>query len=331
VVEGQIVDVGGSIGIVTCPQDGSDVYTLFRRVDVAMYTAKRSNAGYMVYDAKADQHSAERLSLMSELRRAVEEDELVLYYQPKIDLQSGHVKYVEALVRWRHPVRGMVAPDAFIPFAEQTGYIKTITRWVIKKAIAQSAQWRAMGIDLDVSVNVSARDLVHSDLPAYLAESLERHRVSPRNLWIEITESAVMEDAVNAIATLDRLNQMGVRLAIDDFGTGYSSLSYLKRMPVDEIKIDKSFVMGMAENEEDRTIVRSTIDLGHNMGLKVVAEGVESLEVLGQLRLLECDLVQGFYLSRPLPPEGLLSWLDQWEVEKKHALPSPELPSLKFA
>jgi diguanylate cyclase (GGDEF)-like protein len=314
VVEGQVVDVSGSIGIVSCPENGSDVNTLFRHADVAMYAAKRNNSGFAVYDASEDQHSAERLSLMTELRQAVEEDELTLYYQPKIDLASGSVKYVEALVRWIHPTRGIVPPDSFIPFAEQTGYIKTITRWVVDRALHQCALWQEVGIELAVSVNVSARDLVHSDLVEVLSACLAKYRLAPHKVWIEITESALMDDPVHAIETLDRLNAAGVHLSIDDFGTGYSSLTYLKRMPVEEIKIDKSFVLGMASDREDETIVRSTIDLGHNMGLKVVAEGVESLEVLGQLRALGCDLAQGFYLSRPLPPAALEAWLRNWDA-----------------
>jgi diguanylate cyclase (GGDEF)-like protein len=331
VVEGQIVDVSGSIGIVSCPANGTDVNTLFRRADVAMYAAKRGNSGYALYDEDADQHSAERLSLMTELRHAVEHDELTLYYQPKIDLATGTVKYVEALVRWHHPERGMVPPNEFIPFAEQTGYIKAITRWVVEKSIAQSAFWDAQGIELDVSINVSARDLVHSDLPETLAACLARHRVSPRRVWIEITESALMEDPKHAIDTLDRLHAAGLRLSIDDFGTGYSSLSYLKRMPVDEIKIDQSFVMDMGNDEEDKTIVRSTIDLGHNMGLKVVAEGVETRDVLDQLREMGCDLAQGYYLSRPLPADGLIDWLDAWDPDAARNQPLEAPPVLKIA
>lgn len=317
VVEGQIVDVGGSIGIVSCPENGVDGNTLFRRADVAMYTAKRTNAGCAVYDPREDEHSAERLSLMSELRHAVEHDELTMHYQPKIDLRTDTVKYVEGLIRWEHPTRGVVSPDAFIPFAEQTGYIKTITRWVADRVVAQCAAWQRQGLYLDVAMNVSARDLIDAELPETLAACIQKYRVSPENIWIEITESALMDDPVRAIATLDALSAMGLHLSIDDFGTGYSSLSYLKRMPVDELKIDKSFVFDMENDREDETIVRSTIDLGHNMGLKVVAEGVESLAVLTQLRALGCDLVQGFFLSRPLPGEKVEAWVKQWNETKR--------------
>lgn len=313
VVEGQVVDVGASIGIVSCPENGTDMNVLLRRADVAMYSAKRTNSGFAIYDERDDQHSAERLSLMSELRQAVERDELTLYYQPKVDLATHAVKYVEALVRWEHPTRGFIPPDEFIPFAEQTGYIKSISRWVAEKAIEQCAKWHALGMDLKVSINVSARDLMHAELPETLEALLRKYNVEPCWLWIEITESAIMDDPNHAIATLDQLHALGMRLSIDDFGTGYSSLSYLKRMPVDELKIDRSFVMGMADDKDDETIVRSTIDLGHNMGLKVVAEGVENEAVLDHLKLLRCDLAQGYHVSRPLPPHKLESWLSEWQ------------------
>ncbi|MGO4306819.1 putative bifunctional diguanylate cyclase/phosphodiesterase [Cupriavidus sp. RAF12] len=323
-IEGQLVDVGASIGIVTFPQNGADMDVLLRRADIAMYAAKRSNSGFALYLEEQDQNSAGRLSLMSELRQAVEHDQLMLYYQPKVDLDTRAIKYVEALVRWDHPTRGFVPPDQFIPFAEQTGYIKAISHWVAEKAIQQCAAWHTSGIELAVSINVSARDLIQSALPDSFGALLKKYGVAPEMVWIEITESAIMEDPNNAIETLDRLHALGIRLAIDDFGTGYSSLSYLKRMPVDELKIDKSFVMGMAQHRDDETIVRSTIDLGHNMGLKVVAEGVESEDILERLRDLRCDLAQGFHLCRPLPPSRLEAWLDNWQRADPMALPSGE-------
>ncbi|WP_414448618.1 putative bifunctional diguanylate cyclase/phosphodiesterase [Burkholderia sp. 22PA0099] len=313
-IEGQLVDVGASIGIVAYPQHGTDMNALMSRADIAMYVAKRANTGYALYDKKHDQNNAERLSLMSELRQAVEHDQLTLFYQPKLDLATGTVKYVEALVRWEHPTRGFIAPDQFIPFAEQTGYIKVISQWVADKAIGQIAAWQAAGMPLAVSVNVSARELILSTLPDTFSALLKKHSVSPDMLWIEITESAIMDDPNHAIETLDRLHALGIHLAVDDFGTGYSSLSYLKRMPIDELKIDKSFVIGMADHKDDETIVRSTIDLAHNMGLKVVAEGVESEAVLTRLRELRCDLVQGYYLTRPLPPVKLEAWLEDWAI-----------------
>ena len=327
-IEGQPVDVGASIGIVTFPDNGIDMNVLLRRADIAMYVAKRSNAGVARYEERHDNSSAERLSMMSELRRAVEQDQLLLVYQPKVDLSTQTVKYVEALVRWDHPARGYVSPDQFIPFAEQTGYIKAISHWVADRAIRQCAIWRERGIELAISVNVSARELIQSTLPDTFAALLHKHGVPAEMLWIEITESAIMDDPNHAIETLDRLHALGIRLAIDDFGTGYSSLTYLKRMPVDELKIDKSFVMGMTENRDDEMIVRSTIDLAHNMGLKVVAEGVETEATLQRLADLHCDLAQGFHLSRPLPPDRLEVWLSRWRTEpgERSSDPSPQQP-----
>jgi diguanylate cyclase (GGDEF)-like protein len=316
-IEGQLVDIGASIGIVSFPHNGADMNVLMRRADIAMYTAKRTNTGFALYDEKHDHNSAERLSLMSELRQAVERNQLTLYYQPKVDLATHTVKYVEALIRWEHPTRGFVAPDQFIPFAEQTGYIKTISRWVADKAIHQCATWREQGIELAVSVNVSARELIQSTLPEMFQSLLLKYAVPAECIWVEITESAILDDPDHAIKTLERLRALGIRISIDDFGTGYSSLSYLKRMPVDELKIDKSFVMGMANHKDDETIVRSTIDLGHNMGLKVVAEGVETGEMLEQLKEMRCDLVQGYHLSRPLPPAKLELWLHGWESSQR--------------
>ncbi len=315
-IEAQIIDVSVSIGLVSYPCDGAMLYTLMRRADVAMYAAKRSNAGLAVYDAHDDQHNPERLSLMGELRQAVEQGQLTLYYQPKVDLLTGQVSYVEALLRWEHPERGLVSPDQFIPFAEQTGYIKVLSRWVADKALEQCAAWRAAGIELDVSINVSARDLINADLPATFAALLDRHRVRPEWIWVEITESAVMDDPLHAMETLDQLYAMGLRLSIDDFGTGYSSLAYLKKMPVHEIKIDKSFVMGMTDDRDDETIVRSTIALGHSLGLKVVAEGVETRLALEQLKLLRCDLAQGYFVSRPLAAAQLPDWLRGWQARQ---------------
>lgn len=313
-IDGHTIDVHSSVGIVAFPLHGTDFHTLMRRADVAMYAAKRVNMGASVYSAADDMHSPERLTLMTELRRAVEHDQLSLYYQPKVDLTNYQVKYAEALVRWIHPDRGFIAPDQFIPFAEQTGYIRVLTRWVVDRATRQLAEWHAQGLDISVSINVSARDLLHASLPEVFETSMRKYGVSPEWIWIEITESAVMDDANTALQTLDQLHQMGLRLSIDDFGTGYSSLAYLKRLPVDEIKIDKSFVLGMMTDSDDEVIVRSTIDLGHNMGLKVVAEGVETEAAMLHLGWLSCDLVQGYHLSRPLPADKFSDWLTQWHA-----------------
>ena len=308
-LEGHIVDIRASIGLASFPEHGDDLEGLMRRADVAMYLAKRNNTGFAIYDARYDQHTAERLSLMGELRKAVEQDELVLYYQPKVTLVEPTLHCVEALVRWQHPSRGFVPPIEFIPFAEQTGYIRAITFWVLDHATAQCAAWARDGLAINVSINISARDLANPELPARFAEMLEAHGCAASSIWLEITESAILEDTTHVLENLDRLSALGCKLSIDDYGTGYSSLSYLKKLPVDELKIDKSFVMGMATDHDDDVIVRSTIDLAHNMGMKVTAEGVEDQVVLDRLKELGCDMAQGFLMSKPLGADDLARWM----------------------
>jgi len=305
----QQLDVGTSIGIAHYPEHGRDAQTLVRNADIAMYAAKRDKTGYAIYDPHYDTSQQEHLSLLGELRRAVERDELRLYYQPKVSLHSANVSAVEALIRWQHPERGLVPPAMFIPFAEHTGYIKLLTRWVIREAMRQCGEWLRQGMRLQVSVNISARDLMNRDLPTEVAALLAEHGVPPALLCLEITESGFMEDPAHAQRVLDRLDELGVRLSIDDYGTGYSSLSYIMRLPVQELKIDRSFISRMAADEEISTIVRSTIELGHNLGLKVVAEGVEDLSVWNMLRSLGCDDAQGYFMSRPLEPGALAAWM----------------------
>jgi len=290
------------------PEHGEDGSTLMRHADVAMYVAKRSGRGHALYDPQEDQHSRSRLALIGDLRRALEEDELYLVYQPKLDLASGALAGVEALVRWRHPTRGLLPPDAFIPLAEHTGLIRPLTLLVLERALAQLRRWRLHGLETTVSVNLSARHLQDQELPEQVAELLGRHEIPPQALVLEITESAIMADPERAMRTLSRLAAMGVQLSIDDFGTGYSSLFYLKQLPVHEIKIDKSFIMDMLQNHEDLTIVRSIIDLGHNMGQRVVAEGVETAQALDLLRHLGCDQAQGEHVAGPLAPEAVGLW-----------------------
>jgi len=310
-VEGQPLDVGASIGIASYPAHGDDPNTIARRADIAMYVAKRGNLGFVIYKTAHEKSHEGYLTLLGELRRAVDQDELVLYYQPKIDLQSGKTLQVEALVRWNHPVRGFVPPFEFIPFAEQTGYIRTLTRWIIGEAIRQCKEWCTQGMDIVISVNISSRDLLDLGLPDMVSGELQKHDLAPQFLGIEITESGFMEDPAQALEILKRLDELGVKLSIDDYGTGYSSLSYLKKLPVHELKIDMSFVKNMSTDKNDATIVKSTIDLGHNMGLKVVAEGVESLEILQLLGGLGCDLAQGFFMSKPLPAKEFEAWYRQ--------------------
>ena len=299
-VDGHPVDVRASIGIAMAPDHGTERATLVRRADVAMYAAKRNNVGVVVWEDRYDRHSRERLSLMGELRQAVELNELTLLYQPKIPLRTSTDHYVEALVRWQHPGRGLVPPAEFIQFAEETGYIRVITQWVLKNAIAQCALWRRDGLPMNVAINISARDLMDVQLPEQFAALLQAHDCAAQWITLEITESAILDDPGHAVEILGRLHALGCRISIDDYGTGYSSLACLRRLPLDELKIDRSFVMDMAHDASDAMIVRSTIDLAHNMGLTVVAEGVDDEVVLERLRALGCDLVQGYLLCRPL-------------------------------
>lgn len=306
----QPLDVGASIGIALFPQHAEDSQRLVRNADIAMYVAKRTRSGHSVYDPSYDTSQQEHLSLLSELRRAVERDELRLYYQPKMLLSSSRVAAAEALIRWKHPDRGLIPPGLFIPFAEHTGYIKTLTRWVLGEAMRQCGTWRREGRELQVSVNISARDLTSRDLPDHVAALLAEHDVPPCMLCLEITESGFMEDPQHAQKVLERLAELGVQLSIDDYGTGYSSLSYIMRLPVKELKIDQAFVSRMSDNPDLATIVHSTIELGHSLGLKVVAEGVEDSRGLALLRELGCDSAQGYYLSPPLAAADFIRWLD---------------------
>jgi diguanylate cyclase (GGDEF)-like protein len=310
-IEGNPVDVGASTGIAVYPEHGEDADTLMRRADVAMYSAKRAGTGFEIYDSRHDQNTPARLSLLGELRHAVEHDQLALVFQPRISLGARAASSAEALVRWHHPERGVVLPERFVPFAEQTGYIKAVTRWVLDSVLRQCAAWHARGIELRAAVNISARDLHTPDFPRLLADLAATHGMRPDAVSLEVTESAVMDDPAHALEILERLHAMGVRLSIDDFGTGYSSLAYLKRLPVDELKIDKSFVIGLARDRDDAAIVRATIDLAHHMGLSVTAEGVEEPGVLETLRRLGCDQAQGDYISPPVPAAALERWFRQ--------------------
>lgn len=311
IIEGLPMAVEASIGVAFYPDHGENPDTLLQRADIAMYTAKQTGRSYVIYDPKYDQHSPRRLALIGELRNAIDHDQLRLHFQPKIDLKTRRVVGIEALVRWQHPEYGFIPPDEFIGSAERTGLIKSLTEWVFDAALQQCRTWRRSGIDLRVSVNLSVRNLHEPRLVERVAEGLHRTGVEANRLILEITESAIMADPTLAMEVLTGLSRMGVGLSIDDFGTGYSSLAYLKRLPVGEIKIDKSFVIGMAADENDAVIVRSTIDLAHNLGLKVIAEGVENQALCEKLTALGCDEAQGYYFSRPLSAADLPRWLQE--------------------
>jgi diguanylate cyclase (GGDEF)-like protein len=310
IFQDQPLDVGTSIGIALFPEHATDAETLVRNADIAMYVAKRNKIGYTVYDPKFDTSQQEHLSLLGELRHAVEHGELRLYYQPKVSLASSTVHAAEALIRWVHPTKGLVPPALFIPFAEHTGYIKVLTRWVLAEAIRQCGVWRRDGLQLQVSVNISARDLMNRDLPEAISALLSEHAVPASMVCLEITESGFMEDPAHAQKVLERLASIGLQLSIDDYGTGYSSLSYIMQLPVSELKIDRSFVSHMIDDRDLTTIVRSTIELGHSLGLKVVAEGVEDGQGFALLRELGCDGAQGYFMSPPLPAEAFRRWYE---------------------
>mgnify|MGYP002712919732 CR=1 FL=1 len=303
------IDISASLGITFYPSHCTDSSELLRRADIAMYAGKRAGTGYMLYAPEQERTSRGDLSLKSELREAIQSNQLTLYYQPQIDHVSLGVVALEALVRWNHPQRGFLSPDSFIPLAEDMGLIGPLTRWVLRTALARLVALHQQGYPLTMAINLSARNLHDMTLPASVLDALTESGMDARFLTLEITESAVMSNPSSGLAILTELDRMGVTLAIDDFGTGYSSLAYLKRLPVDELKIDKSFVTDMAEDENDAVIVRSTIDLAHNLGLKVTAEGVETQDVWDVLEILGCDFSQGYFMGRPMPADKLDAWL----------------------
>jgi len=310
-LDGHQVDARASIGIAASPEHGGDPTKLLERADAAMRAAKRDRLRVAIWEERYEENGEQRLALMSDLRKAVDNDELALIFQPRIALGDSGEHFVEALVRWQHPTRGLVPPSEFVPLAEQTGYIRTITQWVLSRAVAQCAEWRSRGLPMNVSVNISARDLVDGELPARLSEMLERDGCSAKWLTLEITETALVGDPGHVLRNLERLHELGCRLAVDDYGTGYASLAYLRRLPLDELKIDKSSIMRMATDAGDALVVRSTIELARKLGLSVVATGVEDEATLDQLRELGCDSVQGFLLSRPLPADDVPSWVKE--------------------
>jgi len=309
-VDGYPVQIDLSIGCSLYPAHSTEAITLLRRADMTMYTVKQTHAGYALFDGVFEQYDPRRLALIAELRHAIPAGELRLYYQPKLDLKTRSVSSVEALVRWQHPLYGLIPPDQFISLAEQTGLIKSLTYWVLEEAVRQSGEWLHSGHSLSVAVNLSAWNLRDVALPETIAALLERYNVPARSLCIELTESVMMTDMQRSLDILAQIFALGVYISIDDFGTGYSSLANLKHLQIDELKIDRSFVQQMSSSGSDACIVRSTVNLAHSFGMRVVAEGVEDNATLGLLSELHCDLAQGYFISRPLPTEQLASWLE---------------------
>jgi diguanylate cyclase (GGDEF)-like protein len=318
-VEGVDLDIEANAGIVLSGEHGQDAATLLQRADIAMYVAKTQNLGVFAYDPAFDAHSPARFALLGELRRALDLGDFVLHYQPKVTISTGEVVGAEALVRWQHRERGLVFPDAFIPLAEHTGLIGPLTRCVLDTALAQARTWADAGRPLPISVNLSARNLLDERLPDQVAQLLAAHGVAPELLELEVTESAIMTEPVRAQQVLEKLSALGVCISIDDFGAGYTSFGQLKTLPVGELKIDRSFVMTMIEDRTNALIVQSLVDLGHNLGLRLVAEGVESEHALRALAAFGCDVAQGYHLARPMTAEAF----DTWRAGRRVTPPSP--------
>ena len=312
------IEVSASVGIAVAPEHATEAEGLLRRADAAVQAARKVGGGASVlYSPECEPHDPARLALLGELRRALEGNELRLHYQPKVDLKTRTIVGAEALLRWPHAKRGFVSPADFVPLAEQTGLIRPLTRWVLDRATGESCAWARAGRRLPVAINVSARSLQDERIVDDVEEALLTHDVRGDRLQIEVTESAVMRDAGRAAEVLASLTGRGVAVSIDDFGTGYSSLGLLRRLPVHELKIDKSFVIGMAgDGAEDTAIVRSTADLAHNLGLTVVAEGVEDQWTLDLLSSFGCDQAQGYHIARPMPSADFIAWLGSspWRV-----------------
>src|SRR6266542_1450204 len=309
ILEGVALHVDASIGIAICPDHATERTTLLQCADVAMYRAKTTRTGWQLYAFAPNEHSRDRLQMTEDLRAALARDEFVLHYQPKVDLRNDAVVGVEALVRWAHPAQGLLYPDAFLPLAEQTGLMRPLTSLVLRAALKQCSAWRQAGLGLSVAVNLSVGNLLDAHLPVEVGRLLAEFGLPPSVLEVEITESTLMADPVRSDQVLHALRRLGVRVAVDDYGTGYSSLAYLQQLPIDELKLDKSFVVRMLEDPGAGAIVRTTIDLAHSLGLRLVAEDVESEAHLRQLAQQGCDVAQGYHLSRPLPANELQNWV----------------------
>jgi predicted signal transduction protein with EAL and GGDEF domain len=315
------IDAMVAVGIALYPSQGTSPGELTQHADIAFRAALKSDDGIAIYDPAVDPHRPERLSLMSDLREALTRDDLFLAYQPKMDVGAGRTSGAEALVRWNHVKRGFLPPDSFITLAEETGNIRSLTRWVMNKGIAQAANWAKRGLALDLSINLSVRDLGDDDLPRRLRELLVDHKLQPDWITLEITESAIMSDPDAAIAMLRRIADLGIDLAVDDFGVGQSSFAYLRRLPVRELKIDKAFVTNLSESEEDRTIVRAIVELGHRLNCRITAEGVENEATLAFLAEVGCDHGQGYFFAKPLATAAFDDFLDntRWPAKESRA------------
>jgi len=313
------VDAEASIGIVCYPGQGCNAEELLRHAQIAMQTARKRQIMFAVYDDEMESYQLEHLTLASELRHAIEHNELVVYYQPKVDISSRHIVGVEALVRWQHPEKGMIQPDLFIPMAEETGIIHPFTTWLINDVSRQIRRWLDKDIELVVAINLAPRNLLEADLPEQLNQALQRWNINPANFMMEITERGLIADPKRAMNTLDRIHNLGIPISIDDFGTGYSSLAYLKDLPLDELKIDKSFIDSMSDDARSLTIVQMVIQMAHYLGFEVIAEGVESASEWSRLELLECDRAQGYYMGKPMPPDQLERWMSEspWGTTRK--------------
>ncbi|MDX1693779.1 MAG: EAL domain-containing protein [Ketobacteraceae bacterium] len=313
--KGMSLDVGASSGVAFYPEHGETSGSLLRHAHIAIDMAERNENQIAIYSKDMNPYSARRLTLMGELRKAIDENGLELFYQPQVNLFDNSIHGVEALIRWNHPVHGFIPPDEFIPMAEQTGIIKSLTQWVINRALAFATELHEQGLKLSVSVNISAMNLQEKRFDLSVRELLNRYHLPPEYLMLEVTETSVMQDTARCFNMLKRLHELGIQLSVDDFGTGHSSLSYIKKLPVQEIKIDRSFVMDMDKNADDEVIVKTTINMCHSLNYKVVAEGVESFEICASLKRMGCDYIQGYYISRPLSQKDLQQWLsdESWQ------------------
>jgi diguanylate cyclase (GGDEF)-like protein len=317
-LEHQLVDIGMSIGIAAFPQHGLDSLSLMRHADAAMYSAKRQQAGRSTYDGSDETNekvSSRYLSILGEMRHALKHDQFYLEYQPKLNLDSGLIRGLEGLVRWDHPKRGFINPIEFVPVAEQTGFMRELTGWVVTDGIRFAAKLAESDLSIRVSVNVSVQDIESAEFVSVVRGALEQHKADPTMVCLEVTETGVLSETENALKNLREISKLGVQISVDDFGTGYASLQQLQRLPVDELKIDRSFVTGMNTNRENATIVASTIEMGHQLGLNVVAEGVETVNEMRALARMGCNDIQGFYLARAMPESEVISW-----IQMRHAL-----------